>query len=790
MYIAMWPSLPFKSSAASLQIQSSPLSTPFRSSLASLQIQSSPVISSLDPIQVICSLASNPVISTLDPIQVISSLASNPVISSYLQSRSHSSHLQPRFNSSHLQPLYNFGEIPQSLRQRAESPTTSFSINSDFPPLVFILPTTFCFCTNLHTLFVDSLLAEISQSHCQPDNISTSASLSLALRSSPSSQQPLLTPVYYSLHTIRYTSSLTMSSPNTPSHAGELGEPAEIPGAGNSADGTYVANNQQIQLHERSSMENTSNVAQAMLRPPQLGPHAYYSMNPAGQPGYMTPNTNNQNFMPPVMQPGYMMPNTNNQSFMPPVMQPGYMMPNTNNQSFMPPVMQPGYMMPNTNNQNFMPPVMQPGYMTPNTNNQSFMPPVMQPGYMAPNVNNQNFTPPAMQLPMFPHAPYPLSQNPPVFQQAGPARKRGLDEVEGEDMVDNGPSNKKAKKAKKDEKDEKPKKSTNSFICYRRAHSLQVKAEFPGIKNGAVSKLLAERWRALPDADKKPWKDEAAKLASDHEQLTRASRPQAEAVPQMVNEPVPKPPQEQQTMVQHSYPTPAAVSGDNAQGYQFTYPAAGIFPGQNTQNAQEHQYINPTLDVAAEEDPFAGMLDELAKSGNSAGAMPEENNNHIQDHLNIDPALFALPEENNNHAQEHLNIDPALFAIPEENNNQNIQEHLNIDPALFALPEENNNQNIQEHLNIDPALFALPEENNNHIQEHHPTPDAAAEDELHAQILAEIANAENNGDADADADFDLPSQFLAEPLDANNDLFSYLDQNQDNDDWDFDLAGN
>ncbi|KAI8944311.1 hypothetical protein F4801DRAFT_585555 [Xylaria longipes] len=48
-------------------------------------------------------------------------------------------------------------------------------------------------------------------------------------------------------------------------------------------------------------------------------------------------------------------------------------------------------------------------------------------------------------------------------------------------------------------------KSPNGFLVYRSHHSLLVKAETPGIKNGEISTILGARWKALTDEEKEPW---------------------------------------------------------------------------------------------------------------------------------------------------------------------------------------------------------------------------------------------------------------------------------------------
>ncbi|KAI3323783.1 hypothetical protein HD806DRAFT_543952 [Xylariaceae sp. AK1471] len=73
-----------------------------------------------------------------------------------------------------------------------------------------------------------------------------------------------------------------------------------------------------------------------------------------------------------------------------------------------------------------------------------------------------------------------------------------------------------------DEDDNEParvKRPENSFMLYRKDNCGAIKAQFPGIPNGQVSRIIADRWNGMSEAAQKPWRDEAARLKAEFNRL-------------------------------------------------------------------------------------------------------------------------------------------------------------------------------------------------------------------------------------------------------------------------------
>ncbi|KAI0972987.1 hypothetical protein F4678DRAFT_459842 [Xylaria arbuscula] len=162
-------------------------------------------------------------------------------------------------------------------------------------------------------------------------------------------------------------------------------------------------------------------------------------------------------------------------------------------------------------------------------------------------------------------------------------RKRARDEDQSEE--DGGePSGSRTRRAKKAKDDGKVKKPPNSFMCFRKAHSKQIRAENPEIKNGQVSTILGQRWGSMTEAQKKPYEEEAdeharlAKLARAEQQLIPVQSAQPAAGHQMFREPAQQP-RELQPM---------------AQDHRYNYLMSGALPIGPPQHSQLSQEATPT----------------------------------------------------------------------------------------------------------------------------------------------------------------------------------------------------
>ncbi|KAI0427846.1 hypothetical protein F5Y09DRAFT_350030 [Xylaria sp. FL1042] len=232
--------------------------------------------------------------------------------------------------------------------------------------------------------------------------------------------------------------------------------------------------------------------------------------------------------------------------------------------------------------------------------------------------------------------------NPTVSRQQSHGKKRALDE--DRDEVDNEPPGKKSRKANK-KNDGRPKKATNMFLCFRRAHSQQLKAENPGITNGEISSTLAKRWKAMSDAEKQPWKDQAARLKSGQEQLTQIVLPQAESSRQVVSTPEQNQPQEQPGTTQqpeypYNYSTLNSLSEIDTQ-----YNKESIAYSVTSVALEEHPEYNEGLT------PGFVLDDPQSLTHLTSGTVTGEKAQHIQEH-SIDFLVSLLAEDNAQYSQE------------------------------------------------------------------------------------------------------------------------------------------
>ncbi|KAI3341417.1 hypothetical protein F4824DRAFT_496166 [Ustulina deusta] len=395
--------------------------------------------------------------------------------------------------------------------------------------------------------------------------------------------------------------------PNPLNHASMvLREPTDFSAESSTTHHTYEAGHQDIQAHTRFALENTPNTPLPMVHPTQLG-----------QPESIAPNVLNSINTAPMM-------------FYTPTQ-----------------VGQYGLMAPNAPDLNNMAPIM------------SYAPTqAQQPEYMAPSAHNFDITShptfqfhvptqaPTYAAPYFGSVP---SSNPPVFQQNMLMQNNSLNEVNGEQHGSDERPRKRTKKVKDPKRVGKP----NSFMCYRRAHSQQVRAEIPGITNGQISSVLATRWHALSDAEQQQWKDQAARLASGQDQLASLSSPQPEAGRQQASEPEPQQPQEQQLATQHAQEVPnnlsiaGAVAGENTLNPNafINYVVAEDIFGLNAENTPIDQNI------------FATNFDDNA---NAQGAKePPGVERDVENVSGADPVDSNLPSQ---FITEGLDLDQDIFS--------------------------------------------------------------------------------------------------------------------------------
>ncbi|KAI8623372.1 high mobility group box domain-containing protein [Xylariaceae sp. FL1651] len=69
---------------------------------------------------------------------------------------------------------------------------------------------------------------------------------------------------------------------------------------------------------------------------------------------------------------------------------------------------------------------------------------------------------------------------------------------------------------RKKEKQEKIKRSPNAWILFRKSRHAGVVAQNKGIHNSEVSKIVSVMWKAMSEAEKKPYFDWAAALKQEH----------------------------------------------------------------------------------------------------------------------------------------------------------------------------------------------------------------------------------------------------------------------------------
>ncbi|KAI0799957.1 hypothetical protein GGR55DRAFT_701504 [Xylaria sp. FL0064] len=329
--------------------------------------------------------------------------------------------------------------------------------------------------------------------------------------------------------------------------------------------------------------------------------------------------------------------------------------------------------------------------------------------------------------------------NPTVSRQQSHGRKRALDEEAGSHQ----PPSKKPRKAYTKKDHSRPKKAPNMFLCFRMAHSRQIKAENPGITNGEVSAKLSKRWKTMSDAEKQPWKDQYFRLKTGEEQLARIvlphtspSRPETSA--------------HEQYQPQEQLPTTQQIV------YPYTHPTLETPSETNTEYSQESLTSAVTPEEQAEYDngslkPYFVSEDPQSLTHLTSGAVPGETAQDSQD-FSID-FLGILSEDNAQFTQE--------FQFPEI-----ISQESPAEPAIVEIKAE------PQH---SPETEASQSTADTPTDEH--TPDSA-----------ECTNAKSVDDAKPSCDFDLPSNFIQESLGLDcDDANLWLLDCQNSDSWEFNL---
>ena len=76
---------------------------------------------------------------------------------------------------------------------------------------------------------------------------------------------------------------------------------------------------------------------------------------------------------------------------------------------------------------------------------------------------------------------------------------------------------KKEKRTKKERDPNKPKKPQTAFFMYLSDHREAIKKEFPELKVTEISKKASERWKELPEDEKKVYNDKVAEAKKQYE---------------------------------------------------------------------------------------------------------------------------------------------------------------------------------------------------------------------------------------------------------------------------------
>ncbi|KAI1279699.1 hypothetical protein F5Y07DRAFT_357524 [Xylaria sp. FL0933] len=308
------------------------------------------------------------------------------------------------------------------------------------------------------------------------------------------------------------------------------------------------------------------------------------------------------------------------------------------------------------------------------------------------------------------------------------------------------------------------------FLCFRMAHSRQIKAEKPGITNGEVSALLSERWRAMSDAEKQPWRARWMKLKTGEEQPTRIVPPHTSTSSPEVSTHEQDQPQEQlstqQTVSPCTSPKPGTPSETSTEHSQESLTPA-VTPEERV------EYDNGSLKPDFESEDFQSPTNLM--TGAVPGVMAQDG----QD-FSIDLGSF-LTEDNAQFAQEFqfpmetvYNITSPKITSPKITSPKITSQEFLAEPAIVETKAEPQHSPETE---TSQSTADTPTDEHTPIDEH--TPDSA-----------ECTNAKSVDDVKPSCDFDLPSNFIQESLDlvCGDPNFWFLDC-QNSDSWEFNLSG-
>ncbi|KAI1351845.1 hypothetical protein F5Y01DRAFT_324746 [Xylaria sp. FL0043] len=363
-----------------------------------------------------------------------------------------------------------------------------------------------------------------------------------------------------------------------------------------------------------------------------------------------------------------------------------------------------------------------------------------------------------------PYVPSAPSQNPTVSRQQSHGRKRALDEERDEEAGSHQPPRKKPRKPYTRKDHSRPKKAPNMFLCFRMAHSRQIKAEKPGITNGEVSALLSERWRAMSDAEKQPWRARWMKLKTGEEQLTRIVWPRTSPSSPGVSTHEQDQPQEQlstqQTVSPCTSPKPETPSETNTEHSQESLTSA-------VTTEERVEYDNGSLK------PDFDSEDLQSPTHLTIGAVPGEMAQDGQD-FSIDLGSF-LTEDNAQFAQK--------FQFP-------METVYNITSPKITSPKITSPKITSQEFLAEPAIVETKAEPQ-HIPETE-TSQSTADTPIDEHTLdsAECTNAKSVDDVKPSWDLDLPSNFIQESLDLDcGDPNLWFLDCQNSDSWEFNLSG-